>query len=310
MTHSNVRVILSGFLVALALSLYGQVQVRALVDSTTMLIGDQVHLKLEAKAAGGISLADPFWPPNNDTLEFLSFGKWDTLGTGTLIYKAVFTLWDTGYQELPPIGVPYAGNGLADTVWTHSLVMEVRSPTDSLKLNDIKDIVQEPALFSDYLPYLYALGAIALLGLLLWLWRHPVKMKKEVPPPPPPLPHEVALEQLAALAKKQLWQQGKVKEYHSELTRIVREYLEGRFDINALEETTGEILDQLRKRKLPPALRQRLEEILQTADMVKFAKAQPAAQFHEEAFESVKDFVEQTKPVQTALPDDASEATQ
>jgi hypothetical protein len=291
------RVFLAALLLVPALSVAGQVQVRALVDSTSMLIGDQVHLKLEAKAARGISLADPYWPPNNDTLEFLSLGKWDTLSTGTLIYKAVFTMWDTGYQVLPPIGIPYSGNGLSDTAWTTALIMEVRLPTDSLKLNDIKDIVREPAVFADYLPYLYALGAIVLIGLIIWFWRHPVKVKKEVPPPPPPLPHEVALEQLAALAQKKLWQQGMVKEYHSELTHIVREYLEGRFDINALEETTEEILDQLRKRNLPSALRQRLEEILQTADMVKFAKAQPTAQFHEQAFESVKAFVEQTKPV-------------
>ena len=288
------RVLIASLFLLISCSLAGQVQVRALVDSTTMLIGDQVQLKLEATAAAGIALADPLWPPNTDTLEFLSFGKWDTLGRGTLVCEAVFTVWDTGFQEVPPIGVPYSGNGLIDTAWTSNLIMEVRLPTDSLRLNDIKDIIREPAVFSDYLSYLYALGTIVLIGLILWFWRHPVRVKKEVPPPPPPPPHEVAMEQLAALAQKKLWQQGRVKEYHSELTHILREYLEGRFDINALEETTDEILDQLRKRNLPAALRQRLEEILQTADMVKFAKAKPAAQFHEKAFESVKAFVEQT----------------
>ena len=291
------RIFLAACFLSFSLSLAGQVQLRALVDSTSMLIGDQMPLRLEATVSPGFSPADPLWPPNNDTLEFLSFGKWDTLGAGRLVYKAVFTMWDTGFQTLPPIGLPYTANGLTDTAWTGSLIMEVHLPADSLKLNDIKDIVPEPVFLADYLPYLGALVALLLVGLLFWLWGHPVKVKKELPPPPPPKPHELALEKLAALKNRQLWQQGMVKEYHSELTHILREYLEGRFEINALEESTEEILSQLRKRQLPAEQRQQLEEILQTADLVKFAKAQPAAGFHQKAFDSVKAFVEYTKPV-------------
>lgn len=292
------RVRLMCFMMVLFFSANGQVRVRALVDSTTMLIGDQVHLQLEVTPSAGVRVADPYWPPNNDTLEFLALSKWDTLSTGTLIYKAVFTLWDTGYQEVPPIGVPYSGNGISDTAWTERLIMEVLPPTDSLNLNDIKDIVREPALISDYLPYLLGVGVVILIALAIWFYRRPTKPKKEVPPPPPPKPHEVALEKLAQLKAQKLWQQGEVKGYHSELTYIVREYLEGRFGIKALEETTDEIQDQLRKRNLPAELQQQLERILETADLVKFAKAQPTAEFHEHAFQSVQAFVERTRPVE------------
>lgn len=294
------RVLIVGLILLLAFSVDGQVNVRVAVDTASMLIGDQVQLHVEATAAKGTVLKDPLWPPNTDTLEFLSLGKWEPLPSGTMMAKALFTVWDTGYHVIPKIGVPYQSEGLNDTAWTQNIVVQVLLPSDSLQLNDIKDIECEPATLQDYLPFLYALGTMVLVGFLVWYWRQPAKQKKQPPPVTPPLPHELALQKLAELEALKLWQRGEVKTYHSELTHIAREYLEGRFGIKALEETTQEILSQLHQQNLPADLRRLLEEILQTADMVKFAKAQPSAAFHERAFESVKIFIEQTKPVANA----------
>jgi hypothetical protein len=117
------------------------------------------------------------------------------------------------------------------------------------------------------------------------------------PPPPPPRPaHELALEQLQQLRGAGLWQRGEIKAFHSQLSHIVREYLEGRFAIPALESTTDEILAALRRTDLAEEWRLRLRQMLQTADLVKFAKAVPPENVHEEQLGQAVDFVTATKP--------------
>ena len=110
------------------------------------------------------------------------------------------------------------------------------------------------------------------------------------------MPHELALQQLETLKNQELLQKGDVKGYHSALTFIVREYLEKRYGILPLEQTTDEILAQLRKGDFDFSLSQKLGEVLQTADLVKFAKAQPTAEFHETAMATARAFILETKP--------------
>jgi hypothetical protein len=138
---------------------------------------------------------------------------------------------------------------------------------------------------------------LLLLAVLVLVLRKRKKAAPPPPPPPPPLqPHELALRQLEELQKQQLWQNGQVKDYHTALTFIVREYLEKRYGILALEQTTDEILAQLRQRDFDLALSQKLGDVLQTADLVKFAKAQPTAEFHELAMTTARAFILETKP--------------
>lgn len=109
--------------------------------------------------------------------------------------------------------------------------------------------------------------------------------------------HELALQQLKALENKQLWQKGEVKAYHSELTRIIRAYLENRYGIQALEMTTEQILAQLNTLDFDADWNDRLREMLQAADLVKFAKAEPPSVFHERMMDYAVSFVEATKKV-------------
>jgi hypothetical protein len=111
--------------------------------------------------------------------------------------------------------------------------------------------------------------------------------------------HVVAYEQLAMLKEKRLWQQGKVKEYHSELTDILRRYIEDRFGLMALEETTGEILEGLHRMKLLPRIIGDVSEVLVRADLVKFAKHKPEIGEHDASLKSVYDVVERTKAAPT-----------
>ena len=88
-------------------------------------------------------------------------------------------------------------------------------------------------------------------------------------------PHQIALEKLGTLKESRIWEKGEIKEYHSQLTYIIREYLENRFHIPALESTSLEILRDLKKHILESEMIKSVDDILNIADWVKFAKGIP-----------------------------------
>ncbi len=287
------------FLVKIAAA---QVSAKAFVDSTHMLIGDQLRLHLEVRQEPGVQLL-PLNPatPEGSPIEFLAQSKWDTLqaeGMLRLRKDLLFTAWDSGYQRVQHIHEVYMQGFRQDTFFTNDIPIEVKIPQTDTTLADIKPIIGEPANWQDYLLYIIGVGVLILAIVLVLLLRKK-KVRQGLPPPPPVIlpPHEIALQKLAALKKQKLWQQGQVKEYHSELTYIVREYLENRFGILALEQTTDEILEQLRKSDFDRTLSEKLTSLLQTADLVKFAKAQPPDDFHDRAMMYVEEFIVETKPV-------------
>ena len=94
------------------------------------------------------------------------------------------------------------------------------------------------------------------------------------------------------LAEKKLWQNGRDKEFHTELTEILRQYIEARFAVPAMEKTSDEILDELYElAESQKASLANLKQILSIADLVKFAKYHPYADENQL-------FVEQTKKVE------------
>jgi LPXTG-motif cell wall-anchored protein len=287
-----------------------QVSGKAVVDSTHMFIGDQMRLRLELSAQQGVVLE----PLNlsvvsaDSVFEVLAESKWDTLGTAgnnlRLQKNLLFIAWDSGYQRLPAIPVVYKFGGKTDTFFTREIPIEIELLKVDTTLADIKPILKEPVKLQDFIWYILGAVGLALLILLVFYLR---KRKKEEPVPVPQvvelLPHELAIQQLEELERQQMWQSGQVKGYHSALTYIVREYLEKRYGIQALEQTTDEILAQLRQRDFDLSLAQKLGDVLQTADLVKFAKAQPTAEFHEQAMVYARAFILETKPVAPAAAD-------
>ena len=108
-------------------------------------------------------------------------------------------------------------------------------------------------------------------------------------------PHVTALNSLRTLREKQLWQKGMIKEYHSEITEIIRRYFEERFNLPALEMTSGEAVDELRKRIGTEAIIEDTTNFLSNADLVKFAKYKPLASVNEEMMKQAEDIVHKTK---------------
>lgn len=284
-------------------SLRAQVGVAAELDTTHILIGDQVRLTLRISHPPQVRITRIDWEALKEepAIDVISPGQLDTVAVSPEILlkqTLVFTVFDSGYFRLPPIPVYYIDGGREGLQQTNDLGLEVRTfpiTTDTARLAPIKPIVEEPARLDDALPYvvLIALAGLLIAAIVLLLRR---RRPRATPPPPPPRPaHELALEQLQALRAAQLWQRGDIRPFQTELTRIVREYLENRFQLPALESTTEEIIARLPATGISAEWAEQLRQMLRTADMVKFAKAVPPVTIHEEMLQRAGAFVEDTR---------------
>ncbi|MDO8365392.1 MAG: hypothetical protein Q7T20_01260 [Saprospiraceae bacterium] len=207
-----------------------------------------------------------------------------------------FTLiaFDSATLKLPPLNVRVATGKPLETNELTLTVYPTRSGREITDMAKIRDIRREPKSWVDYL--LWVAGVLAVLLLILW-WlrkdqRKPQPMVVQSDPPPPPVsPSELALQQLSQLQKKQLWKNGQAKEHYAELSLILREYLETRYGIAALESTTDEIQKMLSATDFPAAFRPRLKELLQKTDLVKYAKSQPPEATHEAVLVQARELV-------------------
>lgn len=168
--------------------------------------------------------------------------------------------------------------------------------TASVEIKDITPILRQPYTFWEVFRWVLlvlVLAGLAWLGVFLWR-RAKERKPLFVAPPAPPVPPDVrAQEALEALRMKKLWQQGRLKEYHTELTDIVRRYLEEAHGINSAEMTTGQTLDAFSASQVCTDETYRLlRQMLETADMVKFAGSEPPAYEHDRSMEAAVEFVE------------------
>jgi hypothetical protein len=195
--------------------------------------------------------------------------------------------------------------GIMETINGQSAVITVSLPPglaqqDSVFLEPIRDIITEPMNVEDVLPWFYALLAVTLVVIFIWYLNkrkkkvQPVASDEELTAEIVPA-HEKAFNALYELKEKQLWQQGLIKEYQSRLTQIIRQYIEDRYQIPALELTTNEIIFALDHSGLNAAYKQKLSELLTIADLVKFAIAKPDDDVHERFFDMAVDFVNYSK---------------
>ena len=289
--------------------LWAQVSVTAQLKTQEIFIGDQVRLTVRISLPSGTTFKGV---KIKEALKQVP--KVELVEPGSLLTVAqepqqileqqfVLTSFEAGSYEIPPITIDFEEGGLTKSASAStSLPLKVGSiPVNAERdtLRAIKDINREEIRVSDFIfPALMVLVLLALLGFsIYYLLRRKRKQQPAVvlPPPPPPPAHETALQKLVELEQSDLLDKGEVNAFQTQLTYILREYLEGRYGIHALESTTDDILASLRNIGVPDEWRVQLRKMLQTADLVKFAKAQPPLSFHVEALYSVKTFVEQTK---------------
>lgn len=170
---------------------------------------------------------------------------------------------------------------------------------ESVDVSEIKPIVEVyESFWSKFGKYIIG---IALLALLLYLFKkyrdklrnRPAAVQEIIEEKPDP--YLVAIGKLESFNKEKPWLTGDVKEYQTALTSTVRNYIEGRYGINAMEMTTSEIMDQLQNKPLETELKYDLSDILQVADLVKFAKAKPSSDVHQDFLDKAIHFVVKTR---------------
>lgn len=291
---------LFGALTLLASPLAGQPAARLELSQPDARFGEEVTATLTLSGQAGTFAQPDFsaWEAieNLEILQTRQAEKAGENGLSILTIQHGLIFWDSGYYELPPVPIPY--NQGQDTAYSNSPGIQIMGfpvESDSVRLMPIKAIIDEPLTLRDYLPF--AVGGLLLSAFVLvgyWLWKN---KRPDAKPPAPPRRlalREYLLEQLDELEQKGLWQQGQTKAYHSELTSHARSYLAYRYQIPARELTTTEILDRLKGAHLPEGGLQTVQQLLQTADLVKFAKAAPPEQFHAEALQRLRRFAAAT----------------
>ncbi len=281
-----------------------QPTVSATTDKKDYQIGDWITLELKVKHDPGQQVVFPLITDSLQELEVLEIGEVDSQTIKDRIIKKqliTLTVFDSGYYVIPPLSVKYKDPGSGDMVSLASEAFFVTVHTipidTAAAIKTIKNPLDVALTFEEIQYYVYGGLALLLLGFLGWyLWKKRKRNEDPFVRKAPQLPaHEVALRKLNELAAKKLWQKGEYKAYYSELTDIIREYLERRYGILAMESTTDEILDDLSGLITRPELKDPLRELLQQADLVKFAKARPLPDQNELAFRRGLDLVNETK---------------
>ena len=153
--------------------------------------------------------------------------------------------------------------------------------------------------FRSYWPWLAVIGLAIAAFFLYRLWKNRAPKEEHVPYLPPIPAHLTALKSLRQLENEQAWQSSEQKEYYSDLTYTVRLYLEQRFGINAVEQTTREIIAELKYADISEEDKLHLRKLLSQADMIKFAKMKADSTHGKDSLYKSIDFVEKTKKVET-----------
>ena len=286
-----------------------KITVTARLDSTVLWIGNQAHLTFEVTQQPNQKISMPIFTDSIvGGLDLVEPVKIDTLksqdGHITVKQHYLVTAFKDSLLYIPPF--PFVLNG--DTVWSKSLSLKVVQPfkidTASNKIADIKSVFNPKFNWLNLLFVILLILAIhALIILLIVLYqkyfkKQPVLSSKELKLLQPP--YVVALNQLDKIKQEKPWQQGRSKEYHTELTDVVREYIERVFSVNSMEMTSEEILEHLRNLRMEQKTAYSgLKQILKLADLVKFAKWNATPDEHELSLTNAYLFVNQTKVEET-----------
>ena len=280
------------FFFVLTLNLFSQ-SAKYLVDKDSILIGQQIRFTVELN---DIELTNDF-PVFNDSIvngiEIIKKLQIDTTknkDTYSLKQEYIITSWDSGSYYIPPFKINNQISTNALLINVFSVIIDKES-----EIKDIKEPLNPEYVLADFLVWIL----IALLLILaIYLFKKFYKKKsnqkeiKEVKKIIPP--HLLALEELTIIEKKELWQSGKIKEYHSEISESLRKYIENRYNFNALELTTNEILEYI-KNHISVEIFNELKKILEMSDLAKFAKSKPTDHDNIECINLSVKFVNQTK---------------
>ncbi len=249
----------------------------------TLLIGDQATFSFITKVPAGSN----FFLQNlqrdlGNNIELVSQPKTDTLKTdssGTELQTTfTFTSFDSGSHVIPLInGYLQNPDGSIDTVTFDAGKLEVTTiqiDTTTYRPFDIKEQMTYPYTVKEFLPWIaVAVAAVAIIFFFIRLWKRWRERRSLFAEPSiPDSPYIAALKELETIRNERLWQNNQMKLYYTRITDVLRVYIEARFALQAMEKTSAEILHELRSKEIEESEYNSLKELLEVADLVKFAK--------------------------------------
>lgn len=297
------------------------VKVTATIDTTTVTMGERTKLHVELVKNGHVgTFLAPFDQNNGQQSGQPSIGGIEVrqveVDSADLGNNRIQVTYDILLQPFEPKDyiIPafkYADG--KDTIRTNVVALKVLEPEipqemrDSLYINPLRPPMSIKSEWYDWVPdwftsywYFWLCGFI-LLALAVTVFLLYKKNGKGLLPGRKIIPpYELATRRLNELKRSRLHEQGNDKAYYTELTEILRQYLGGRFKIYALEMTTSEIMEELRKNPDTAPFASELKPMFTVADFVKFAKQTATPDENIRSFNSVEKFVHDTKPVENS----------
>lgn len=286
-----------------------QVSALASVDSSNFLVGDYINYTLEVRTPKDFEITYPVIIDSLSHVEIIKEYEPEVIESEklkTVRFHYIISYYDSSEINIPSIAVHYKNLNdtltqvvLSNPVTFNVHTVEVSSDTD---IEDVKSPITIPLDWK--LVLMWILIALVVLGVAYFLYQRYKKKKSEEPVEKKIIKipaHIKALSELDNLEKEQLWQNGLIKDYHSTITGIIREYFEERFELPALELTTSESMSELRKVTEAEIIYDSTNRFLNNADLVKFAKFIPLDSVNEEMMTQAKEIVNQTIPVEKEI---------
>lgn len=299
-----------------ALGANAEISVYGKIEPSKMVMGDQARLRYELTQNKGEQVSCPLFTDTVTTgVDLVEVVKPDTvdLGDGRIQVNLeyIVTAFDSGFYFIPAQKFEseseYASSKPLGLVVDR---VQVQAESD---INPVKDIMNPPFSWAEFfywagivLLVLVVLAAVAYI-LMKYVFKKKVTIipHKEEPVIPP---YVIALRRLEEIKESKAWQSD-IKGFYTQVTDVIREYIDKQFSINAMELTTDQILELTKRNPEFEQVRAMLKDMLQLSDLVKFAKYIPMEDDNNRSMISAFAFVEKTKPQEVVTDDEAQPQT-
>lgn len=285
------------------------IKLRMDVSPREITIGDQIQCNVTVIFSSSIK-AVPLAIPATGPFELLAYAPPEVKvlpdGNQEMSHQFYLTTFTTGVVSLPPFLLNFVTDrGEPAQAQTQALDITVVSLLekhgDEGQLRPLKG----PYNFRSYF-WLWFLLCVVIAGLAVYFGLLHIRNKKHggaIFSGPPQPPEETAWEALHELEDSDLLESGQIKEYYSQLSTILRTYLENRYEISGLDRTTSELLSEVRRLDLPMDTTSVFRTFIENSDLVKFARLKPSETEIEDDLNRVKQFVTLTTPQKTPEPE-------
>lgn len=276
-------------------------EISASLNKKQYQIGDYIHYTAKIASVKKLANIHPAFTDTLKTAEIIAqlpLKEDEEDGKNIYLIKMILAKYDSGEVKVPQLALSFNfENDKEQRKLTANEVSAQVYPVTvdtAAGIKDVKEPVETPWNWK-LIALIWLMAGAVLTAIILYIFLKKKralagKLEAEIIL----LPHEKAFNRLTLLENKKLWQSGQIKEYHTEITEIIRKYFAEHFGFPALELTSGEAIDYLRENKEAHIILDETAGFLANADMVKFAKFVPMNEVNEEMMKQARKIVELT----------------